>query len=158
MFIYSVYYYDDLNEKMASDKGLVSAATFEEATEKWLIIYTMGLLVQQSILLKHQKMVMPLLRILMNFLNLLKLILRRKNKMMFAYEVKSLSGYSDDEVEIDVGVISASSMADASKIIENYYEDLLISANLTYLNRSSHNMVLLGRIKDHFNITNTANS
>ena len=34
MFIYSVYYYDDLNEKMASDKGLVSAATFEEATEK----------------------------------------------------------------------------------------------------------------------------
>ena len=34
MFIYSVYYYDDLNEKMATDKGLVSAATFEEATEK----------------------------------------------------------------------------------------------------------------------------
>lgn len=78
--------------------------------------------------------------------------------MMFAYEVKSLSGYSDDEVEIDVGVMSASSMADATKIIENYYEDLLISANLTYLNRSSHNMVLLGRIKDHFNITDTANS
>lgn len=78
--------------------------------------------------------------------------------MMFAYEVKSLSGYSDDEIEIDVGVISASSMADAAKIIENYYEDLLISASLTYLNRSSHNMVLLGRIKDHFNITNTANS
>ena len=78
--------------------------------------------------------------------------------MMFAYEVKSLSGYSDDEVEIDAGVMSASSMADATKIIENYYEDLLISANLTYLNRSSHNMVLLGRIKDHFNITDTANS
>ena len=78
--------------------------------------------------------------------------------MMFAYEVKSLSGYSDDEVEIDVGVMSASSMADAAKIIENYYEDLLISANLTYLNRSSHNMVLLGRIKDHFSITDTANS
>ena len=78
--------------------------------------------------------------------------------MMFAYEIKSLSGYSDDEVEIDVGVMSASSMADAVKIIENYYEDLLISANLTYLNRSSHNMVLLGRIKDHFNITDTANS
>lgn len=78
--------------------------------------------------------------------------------MMFAYEVKSLSGYSDDEVEIDVGVMSASSMADAAKIIENYYEDLLISANLTYLNRSSHNMVLLDRIKDHFNITDTANS
>ena len=34
MFIYSVYYYDGLNEKMASDKGLVSAATFEEATDK----------------------------------------------------------------------------------------------------------------------------
>ena len=34
MFIYSVYYYDDLNEKMASDKGLVSATTFEEATDK----------------------------------------------------------------------------------------------------------------------------
>lgn len=34
MFVYSVYYYDDLNEKMASDKGLVSAATFEEATDK----------------------------------------------------------------------------------------------------------------------------
>ena len=78
--------------------------------------------------------------------------------MMFAYEIKSLSGYSDDEVEIDVGVMSASSMAGAAKIIENYYEDLLISANLTYLNRSSHNMVLLGRIKDHFNITDTANS
>ena len=77
--------------------------------------------------------------------------------MMFAYEVKSLSGYSDDEVEIDVGVISASSMADAAKIIENYYEDLLISANLTYLNRSSHNMVLLSRIKDHFNLTDTTN-
>ena len=78
--------------------------------------------------------------------------------MMFAYEIKSLSGYSDDEVEIDIGVMSASSMADEAKIIENYYEDLLISANLTYLNRSSHNMVLLGRIKDHFNITDTANS
>ena len=34
MFIYSVYYYDDLNEKIATDKGLVSAATFEEATDK----------------------------------------------------------------------------------------------------------------------------
>lgn len=78
--------------------------------------------------------------------------------MMFAYEIKSLSGYSDNEVEIDVGVISASSMADAAKIIENYYEDLLISANLTYLNRSSRNMVLLERVKDHFNLTNTTNS
>ena len=78
--------------------------------------------------------------------------------MMFAYEVKSLSGYSDDEVEIDVGVMSASSMADAAKIIENYYEDLLISANLTYLDRSSRNMVLLDRVKEHFNPTDTANS
>ena len=34
MFIYSVYYYDEINEKMATDKGLVSAATFEEATDK----------------------------------------------------------------------------------------------------------------------------
>ena len=34
MFIYSVYYYDDLNEKIATDRGLVSAATFEEATDK----------------------------------------------------------------------------------------------------------------------------
>ena len=78
--------------------------------------------------------------------------------MMFAYEVKSLSGYSDDEVEIDVGVMSASSMADAAKIIENYYEDLLISANLTYLDYSSLNMVLLDRVKDHFRLTNTTNS
>ena len=78
--------------------------------------------------------------------------------MMFAYEIKSLSGYSDDEVEIDVGVMSASSMADAAKIIENYYEDLLISANLTYLDRSSRNMVLFDRIKDHFSLTEVANS
>ena len=78
--------------------------------------------------------------------------------MMFAYEVKSLSGYSDDEVEIDVGVMSASSMADAAKIIENYYEDLLISANLTYLDCSSRNMVLLDRVKEHFHLTSTANS
>ena len=34
MFIYSVYYYDEINKKMATDKGLVSAATFEEATDK----------------------------------------------------------------------------------------------------------------------------
>ena len=34
MFIYSVYYYDDFDKKMATDKGLVSAATFEEATDK----------------------------------------------------------------------------------------------------------------------------
>ena len=78
--------------------------------------------------------------------------------MMFAYEVKSLSGYSDDEVETDVGVMSASSMADAAKIIENYYEDLLISANLTYLDCSSRNMVLLERVKNHFHLTEVANS
>ena len=78
--------------------------------------------------------------------------------MTFVYEGKSLSGYSDDEVEIDIGVMSATSISDAAKIIEDYYAGLLISANLTYLNRSSHNMVLLGRIKDHFNITDTANS
>lgn len=78
--------------------------------------------------------------------------------MMFAYEVKSLSGYSDDVVEIDVGVMSASSMADAAKIIENYYEDLLISANLTYLDRSSRNMVSLDNIKNHFHLTEEANS
>ena len=34
MFIYSVYYYDDINEKMKNDKGLVSAASFREATDK----------------------------------------------------------------------------------------------------------------------------
>lgn len=78
--------------------------------------------------------------------------------MMFAYEVKSLSGYSDNEVEIDVGVMSASSMADAAKIIENYYEDLLISVNLTYLDCSSRNMVLLERVKDYFSLTEVANS
>ena len=78
--------------------------------------------------------------------------------MMFAYEVKSLSGYSDDEVETDVGVMSASSMADAVKIIENYYEDLLISANLTYLDCSSRNMVLLDNVKNHFHLTEVANS
>ena len=78
--------------------------------------------------------------------------------MMFAYEIKSLSGYSDDEVEIDVGVMSASSMADATKIIEDYYTDLLISANLTYLDRSSRNMVSLDRVKEHFHLTSTANS
>ena len=78
--------------------------------------------------------------------------------MMFAYEVKSLSGYSDAEVEMHVGVMSASSMADAAKIIENYYEDLLISANLTYLDCSSRNMVLLNRVKNHFHLTEMVNS
>ena len=78
--------------------------------------------------------------------------------MMFAYEVKSLSDFSEDEIKIDTGVMSAPSMSDAAKIIEDYYASFLISANLTYLDYSSRNMVLLGRIKDHFNITDTANS
>ena len=78
--------------------------------------------------------------------------------MMFAYEIKSLSGYSDDEVEIDVGVMSASSMADAAKIIEGYYSDLLISANFIYLDCSSRNMVPLNRVKEHFHLTDMANS
>ena len=78
--------------------------------------------------------------------------------MMFAYEVKSLSNFSNDEVKVDVGVMSASSMSDAAKVIEDYYEDLLISANLTYLDCSSRNMVLLDCTKDHFSLTNTANS
>lgn len=34
MFIYAVYYYDEFDKKMATDKGLVSATTFEEATGK----------------------------------------------------------------------------------------------------------------------------
>ena len=34
MFIYSVYFYDVIDEKMATDKGLVSAKTFEEATNR----------------------------------------------------------------------------------------------------------------------------
>ena len=78
--------------------------------------------------------------------------------MMFAYEVKSLSGYSDDEIEIDVGVISAPSMTDAAKIIEGYYSDLLLSANFIYLDCSSRNMVPLNRVKEHFHLTSTANS
>lgn len=78
--------------------------------------------------------------------------------MMFAYEVKSLSDFSDDEIKIDVGVMSASSMSDAAKVIEDYYAGFLISANLTYLDCSSRNMVLLDRIKDYFNFTDMANS
>ena len=77
--------------------------------------------------------------------------------MMFAYEIKSLADMSD-EIEIDVGVMSASSMADATKIIEDYYNDLLISANFIYLDCSSRNMVLLDRVKEYFHLTNTANS
>lgn len=34
MFIYSVYYYNDVDGEMDNDKGLVSAATFGEATDK----------------------------------------------------------------------------------------------------------------------------
>ena len=78
--------------------------------------------------------------------------------MKFAYEIKYLSDLSDDKVEIDVGVMSASSMYDAAKVIEDYYDDLLISANLMHLDRSSRNMVLLDRVKDHFNLTDMANS
>ena len=78
--------------------------------------------------------------------------------MMFAYEVKSLSNFSDDEVKVDVGIMIASSMADAAKIIEGYYDVLLISANLTYLDCSSRNMVLLDNIKNHFHLTEVANS
>ena len=77
--------------------------------------------------------------------------------MMFAYEVKSLADMSD-EIGVDVGIMSASSMADAAKIIEDYYNDLLISANLTYLDYSSLNMVLLDRVKEHFRLTEMANS
>ena len=78
--------------------------------------------------------------------------------MMFAYEVKSLSNFSNDEVKVDVGVMSATSMSDAAKIIEDYYDDLLISVNLTYLDCSSRNMVLLDNIKNHFHLTEVTNS
>ena len=78
--------------------------------------------------------------------------------MMFAYEVKYLSDFSDDEIKIDVGVMSALSMSDAAKMIEDYYDDLLISANLTYLDCSSRNMVLLDNVKNHFHLTEVANS
>ena len=78
--------------------------------------------------------------------------------MMFAYEVKCISDFSNDGTKVDVGVISAPSMSDAAKIIEGYYSDLLISANFTYLDCSSRNMVSLNRVKDHFHLTNTADS
>ena len=78
--------------------------------------------------------------------------------MKFAYEIKYLSDFSDDKVEINAGVMSATSMSDAAKIIEDYYAGFLISANLTYLDCSSRNMVLLDRIKEHFHLTSTANS
>ena len=78
--------------------------------------------------------------------------------MMFAYEVKSLLDFSNDEIKVDVGVMSAPSMSDAAKIIEDYYAGFLISANLTYLDYSSRNMVLLDRIKEHFHLTEVANS
>ena len=78
--------------------------------------------------------------------------------MMFAYEIKYLSDFSDDKVEINVGVMNASSIYNAAKVIEDYYDDLLISANLTPLDCSSRNMGLLDRIKEHFHLTGTANS
>ena len=78
--------------------------------------------------------------------------------MMFAYEVRYLSDFSDDKVEIKVGVMSASSMYNAAKVIEDYYDDLLISANLTPLDCSSRNISLLKRVKEHFHLTSTANS
>lgn len=78
--------------------------------------------------------------------------------MMLAYEVKYLSDFSDDKVEINAGVMSASSMYNAAKVIEDYYDDLLISANLTPLDCSSRNISLLKRVKEHFLLTSTANS
>lgn len=78
--------------------------------------------------------------------------------MMFAYEVKSLSDFSNDGTKVDVGVISAPSMTDAAKIIEGYYSDLLLSANFIYLDCSSRNMVSLNRVKEHFHLTDVANS
>ena len=78
--------------------------------------------------------------------------------MMFAYEAKSLADMSDDEIKIDTGVMSALSMSDAAKIIEDYYAGFLISANLTYLDCSSRNMVSLDNIKNHFHLTEAVNS
>ena len=78
--------------------------------------------------------------------------------MMFAYEVKAFLDFSNDEVKVDEGVMIASSMPDAAKIIEDYYAGFLISANLTYLDCSSRNMVLLDNIKNHFHLTDVANS
>ena len=78
--------------------------------------------------------------------------------MMFAYEVKCISDFSNDGTKVDVGVISAPSMSDAAKIIEGYYSDLLISANFIYLHCSSRNMVPLKRVKEHFHLTDTADS
>lgn len=81
--------------------------------------------------------------------------MKEKNKIKFAYEIKYLSDFSDDKVEINVGVMSVSSIYNAAKVIEDYYDDLFISVNLTYLDYSSRNMSLLKRIKEHFNLTNT---
>lgn len=78
--------------------------------------------------------------------------------MMFAYEAKYLLDVYSEEIGIDAGVVSASFMSDAAKIIEDFYGDLLISMNLTNLVCSTHNMVSLDRIKDHFNLTDTTNS
>ena len=78
--------------------------------------------------------------------------------MKFVYEVRYLSDFSDDKVEINVGVMSASSIYNAAKVIEDYYDDLLISANLTPLDCSSRNISLLKRVKEHFHLTSTADS
>ena len=78
--------------------------------------------------------------------------------MMFAYEVKCISDFSNDGTKVDVGVISSPSMTDAAKIIEGYYSDLLLSANFIYLDCSSRNMVPLNRVKEHFHLTDMANS
>lgn len=51
--------------------------------------------------------------------------------MKFAYEIKYLSDFSDDKVEINVEVMSVSSIYNAAKVIEDYYDDLFISVNLT---------------------------
>lgn len=78
--------------------------------------------------------------------------------MMFAYEVKYLLDICSEEVGIDVGVVSASFMSDAAKIIEDFYDDLVISVNLTNLDCSTRNMVPLNCIKEHFHLTDVANS
>ena len=78
--------------------------------------------------------------------------------MMFVYEVRYLSDICDEEVKIAAGVISASSVSDAAKFIEDYYDVLLISVNLTYLDYASRNTALLDCVKDHFNLSKMANS
>ena len=78
--------------------------------------------------------------------------------MMFAYEVKYLLDICSEEIGIDAGVVNASFMSDAAKIIEDFYDDLLISVNLTSLDCSTRNMVSLDCVKEHFHLTDVANS